>query len=114
MLTEEEQDRHYQMFGVRQPYLPPGVRIRRARLDDREAILDMSRTSDIFEGHDYLSIRYQEYIDDPDRYLYLAEKDGQVVTYMDQYCPTKANSSNCSLEQYAADAFCLCRARYVT
>ena len=81
MLTDKEQDMHYQMYGFRQPYLPAGVTIRRVRLDDRDAILHMSRASDIFEGHDYLSIRYQEYIADPDRYMYLAEKDGKVVKY---------------------------------
>ena len=84
ILTEEEKNRHYEMFGVRQPCLPSGVTIRRARLDDRDAILDMSRTSDIYEGRDSLSIRYQEYMDDPDRYVYLAEKQGQVVRYLDQ------------------------------
>ena len=88
-MSTEEEDIHYPMYGARQPYLSHGVIIRGARLDDRDAILDMSRLSDIYEGRDSLPIRYQEYIEDPDRYMYLAEKDGQVVEYFNQYSIVK-------------------------
>ena len=84
LLTEKEQERYLEMYGVRQPDLPPGVTLRRARLEDREAIMEMSRMADISGGHDYLGIRYQEYAADPDRYMYLAEKEGKVVRYLDE------------------------------
>ena len=93
-MSTEKEDIHYPMYGARQPYFPRGVKIRGARLDDRDAILDMSRLSDIYEGRDSLPIRYQEYVEDPDRYMYLAEKDGQVVEYFNQY-----STSSCKCEQ---------------
>ena len=56
---------------------PPGVTMRRATLDDFQAIQDL--TSEAARGHDYLVAKYDQYMQDSDRYIYVAVKDGQVV-----------------------------------
>ena len=54
-----KKDIHYPMYGVRQPYLPHGVIVRGARLEDSDAILDMSRRADIFISlYRYISIPF--------------------------------------------------------
>ena len=78
-LTSEEEKLYFTWSGLKAPDVPDGVNIRLAEPKDYNSVMEMSSSSDIFEGHDYLSIRYEEYAKDPDRYMFLAEKNNKVV-----------------------------------
>ncbi|XP_064639215.1 histidine N-acetyltransferase-like [Lineus longissimus] len=57
----------------------PTLVVRHGQLEDRQAVLDID--TDIYEGLDYLSARYDVFCKDPRRINYILEADGLPVAY---------------------------------
>ena len=55
----------------------PGIICRRARLSDYEAVLAI--IPDLYSGMDYIPARYNRYLSEPERLLYVMEKDTKIV-----------------------------------
>ena len=58
----------------------PGIVCRRARMNDYSAVLDINR--DVYSGFDYMEARYTRYMNDPQRIIYVMEKDNRIVCHL--------------------------------
>ena len=59
--------------------------VREATLADYDAVMDIDHN--IYSGWDYLFSKYVEYCHDPDTYLFVAEYEGTLVSYIwHTYC----------------------------
>ena len=87
VLTAQEKAMYYRTTGSVTPDMPPGTILREATLEDYAGVMEMSRVSGIFNGHDYLSVKYNEYIQDPNRHMFVVEKYENIVSeqYLDHY-----------------------------
>ena len=54
------------------------LRVRRARVEDYRAIMDINRN--VYAGYDYLPSLYFVFLHHPDVYMCVAELDGQIVS----------------------------------
>ena len=59
------------------PDEPKELRVRRARLDDYEAVMALNRN--VFEGLDYLPSMYSMFLHDKSVHNFVVELDGKVV-----------------------------------
>ena len=64
-----------------------GITFREARRSDYDSVMEMSGGS-LLHGHDILPAMYFTYLDSPHTIMYVADKDGKVVSvtcYMQIY-----------------------------
>ena len=65
------------MAGKHSEVVGGDIVIRRARFDDYDQVVEMSK--DLFDGSDYLATTFYEILHNPDIRSYVAEYRGQVV-----------------------------------
>lgn len=69
--------RRSEMLGGIEFETPPGVVLKRATKADFEGVKELTKAT--LQGTDFLTSNYMRYMEDPERFIYLALKDGKVV-----------------------------------